>query len=179
MFLGYFSTGRFQDHGSSMVQVGSLTYFVPDMADAVGVFEAATREYTQVDTWRNNPNTTMDLPWIFHGSSMDLPWTFRDHIQPWPIPGRTGRCTKDGWLGWLIIGRPSLPHDWYRLVLVSWGSSWNPHIILGLAATESASHHLFGDVWDTILIRISHPCGHVVRYVALISGHSQQDLHGF
>ena len=37
-----------------MVQVGSLTYFVPDMADAVGVFEAATREYTQVDTWRNN-----------------------------------------------------------------------------------------------------------------------------
>lgn len=37
----------------SMVQVGSLTYFVPDMADAVGVFEAATREYAQVDTWRN------------------------------------------------------------------------------------------------------------------------------
>ena len=36
-----------------MVQVGSLTYFVPDMADAVGVFEAATREYAQVDTWRN------------------------------------------------------------------------------------------------------------------------------
>lgn len=36
-----------------MVQVGSLTYFVPDMADAVGVFEAATREYAQVDTGRN------------------------------------------------------------------------------------------------------------------------------
>ena len=36
-----------------MVQVGSLTYFVPDMADAVGDFEAATREYAQVDTWRN------------------------------------------------------------------------------------------------------------------------------
>ena len=83
MFLGYFSTGRFQDHGSSMVQVGSLTYFVPDMADAVGVFEAATREYTQVDTWRNNPNTTMDLPWIFHGSSMDLPGPYPTMTHPW------------------------------------------------------------------------------------------------
>ena len=32
-------------------QVGGLTYFVPDKADAIGVFEAATREYTQVDAW--------------------------------------------------------------------------------------------------------------------------------
>lgn len=30
-------------------KVGGLTYFVPDKADAVGVFDAATRLYTQVD----------------------------------------------------------------------------------------------------------------------------------
>ena len=51
------------------IQVGSLTYFVPDMADAVGVFDAATREYTQVETWQNTNQATMtryDQPTMTH-----------------------------------------------------------------------------------------------------------------
>lgn len=45
-----------------MGQVGSLTYFVPDNSNAVGVFKADAQEYVEVDAWPGTLTVHQHVP---------------------------------------------------------------------------------------------------------------------